>query len=270
MGEVLTPETIFELHRILTEGTLDDPDAAGRPQRPGEARVEVSYGDDEAGPIHVPPPAEQLPERLRALCAFANEPEDGERFVHPVLRAILVHFALAYNHPFLDGNGRTARILFFWMMRQRGYWLAEYLPISRLLRAAPGQYTRAFLETETDGNDVTYFLLQQLRVIERARDDLDRYLRRKTAEQRDGKRLLDSVEHLNGRQVVLLTHALKHPDHVYTFGGHAHSNRVTHETARADLGGLAEAGLLVRHRRGRSYEFEPAPQLPRRLKESGE
>jgi Fic family protein len=185
------------------------------------------------------------------------------------VRAILVHFWLAYDHPFVDGNGRTARILFFWVMRNRGYRLAEYLPISRLLRAAPARYTRAFLETESDDGDTTYFLLHQLGAIEQAIEDLDAYLARKTAEQRDVRRLLDDAEGLNGRQVVLLNHAIKHPAHSYTFAGHARSNRVTHETARADLGDLAKRGLLVRHRQGRSYVFEPSPDLLARLKESG-
>ena len=153
-------------------------------------------------------------------------------------------------------------------MRQRGYWFAEYLPISRLLREAPADYGRAFLHTETDGGDTTYFILHQLAVIERAIEDFDRYVARKAAEQRDVKRLLHDVEELNGRQLVLLTHALKHPEHAYTFGGHARSNKVTHETARADLGKLAERGLLIRRRRGRSYVFEPAPDLPKLLKES--
>lgn len=268
IGERLTPESVLELHRVITEGTLDDPAASGRLQLPSEERVAVFYRDEDRLPIHRPPPAELLPERLRMLCEFANESEDSPRFVPPVVRAIVVHFWLAYDHPFVDGNGRTARILFFWVMRNRGYWLAEYLPISRLLRAAPAKYTRAFLETETDQGDVTYFLLHQLGVIERAIEDLDVYLQRKTDELRGVRRMLDDVEGLNGRQVVLLTHAIKHPDHVYTFGGHARSHRVTHETARADLGGLAERGLLARRRRGRTYEFQPAPDLPRRLKES--
>ncbi len=202
------------------------------------------------------------------LCDFANQSEDAGPFVPPVVRAILVHFWLAYDHPFLDGNGRTARILFFWVMRNRGYELAEYLPISRLLRAAPAQYTRAFLETETDEGDTTYFLMHQLQVIDRAIGDLNAYLQRKRDELRDVRRMLDEVEGLNGRQIVLLTHAIKHPDHIYTLGGHALSHRVTHETARADLGGLVERGLLLRRRSGRSYEFRPVSDLPRRLKES--
>lgn len=268
MGSLLTPAGVLQLHRILTEGTLSDPETAGRLQQPGDERVAVFYRDDDEAPIHRPPAAELLPERLQLLCDFANEGEDGECFVPPVVRAILVHFWLAYDHPFVDGNGRTARLLFSWMMQTRGYWLEEYLSISRLLLDAPAQYTRAFLETETDGGDTTYFILHQLGVIERAIEDFDLYVERKVSEQRDLKRLLPDVEGINGRQLVLLTHALKHPDHAYTFAGHARSNRVTHETARSDLGALVESGFLIRSRRGRAYVFEPAPDLPQRLKES--
>lgn len=266
IGPTLSPEKVLELHRVLTEGAIDEPGAAGRLQRPGEERVKV-YDRDGGNVVYLPPPAEQLPRRLRLMCEFANGAEDGEPFVHPVLRAVLLHFWLAYDHPFLDGNGRTARVLFFWAMRERGYALAEYLPISRLIREAPGRYGRAFLQTETDGGDTTYFLLQQLDLIERAIGDFDRYIERKAADQRDVRRLLHEVDGINGRQLVLLTHALKHPDHSYTFGGHARSNKVTHETARADLGALAERGLLIRHRRGRAFEFEPAPDLPDRLRD---
>lgn len=113
-----------------------------------------------------------------------------------------------------------------------------------------------------------YFLLNQLRTIERAIGRFDRYVERKSTEQRAAKELLHDIEGINGRQLVLLTHALKHPDHTYTFSGHASSNRVTHETARGDLSRLAELGLLHRTRRGRTFVFEPAPDLPQRLKES--
>ena len=269
MGSELTPDAVLELHRIVTAGTLPDPDGAGRLQRPGEERVVVSYRDEERPPVHVPPPAAQLPARLAALCEFANEGDDGEPFVHPVIRAILLHFWLAYDHPFEDGNGRTARLLFFWLMHSRGYWLAEYLPISRLIRKAQGQYERAFLETETDGGDVTYFLVHQLGTIDRAIDDLHVYLQRKIAEQRNAERLLAGFEGLNGRQVALLGHALDHPEHLYTYGGHAASNRVTHETARADLADLAGRGLLARRPGGRPHTYEPPADLADRLKESG-
>ncbi len=267
MGKELRPESILELHRIVTEGTLNDPTAAGRLQRPGEPRVAV-FDRDDGDPVHVPPPAEQLPERMDLLCKFANE-DDGEPFVHPVLRAILLHFWIAFDHPFEDGNGRTARILFFWAMQSRGYWLAEYLPISRLIRGAPGQYGRAFMETETDGADTTYFLIHQLRVIEKAIADLHDYLERKVSEMRDVERLLQDNADLNGRQLALLIDAVRRPAAIYSFDSHATSHRVSHETARSDLRALADSEFLVSRRKGRKHVFEPAPDLPERLRESG-
>jgi Fic family protein len=266
MGDKLTPDSILELHRIVTEGTLKDPTAAGRLQRPGEPRVAV-FDRDGDDPVHIPPPAEQLPDRVNLLCKFANE-ADGHPFVHPVLRAILLHFWIAYDHPFEDGNGRTARILFFWAMQSRGYWLAEYLPISRLIRNAPAKYGRAFMEVESDGGDTTYFLIHQLQVIEKAIADLHVYLERKVTEVRDVERLLQDDASLNGRQLALLIDAVRRPTAIYSFDSHARSHRVSHETARSDLHALAKSGFLISRKKGRKRVFEAVRDLPERLRES--
>ncbi len=261
MGEQLAPESVLELHRTLTEGTLDDPTAAGRLQTSGEERITVVDALD-GSVIHTPPPADQLPARLRALCDFANKvEEESGGFIHPVVRAILLHFWLAYDHPFQDGNGRTARALFYWYMRTHGYRLAEYLSISRILREAPAQYSRAFLLTETDDGDTTYFLLHQLDTIKRAVEELHVYLDRKAHEIRDVERLLKGSDDLNHRQMALLGHALRHPDHSYTYRGHATDHRVTHETARNDLLELESRRLLVRRKAGRRYVFGAVPDL---------
>jgi Fic family protein len=267
MGKVLTPQSVLELHRIVTDGTLDDPSAAGRLQQPGEERVAVRDPNDNRR-IHTPPVAEQLPDRLRLLCDFANEDETSEQFVHPVIRAILLHFGLAYDHPFEDGNGRTARILFFWSMLSRGYWLVEYLSISRILRGAPAQYERAFLETETDEGDTTYFLIYQLKAIERAIAEMHAYLGRKAREIKEVEDLIHGGDGFNHRQLALLSNALRHPGRRYSFGEHAENHRVTHETARSDLTRLVERGLLERRKVGREYAFEAVADLAERLKES--
>jgi Fic family protein len=267
MGDRLTPEMVFELHHVLTEGTLDNPAAAGRLQMPTEERVAVVDARDDSV-VHVPPPAEQLPERLRAMCDFANLVEDdSDRFIHPVLKAILLHFWLAYDHPFEDGNGRTARALFYWSMRVQGYWLVEYLSISRILRKAPAQYGRSFVLTETDGGDTTYFIMYQLEVIERAVRELHSYLTRKVREVQDLDVLLGGAAELNHRQLALLSDAIRHPQGSYTYQSHAMSHRVTHETARADLSRLQEKGLLVKRKAGRRHTFVPAANLDEALRD---
>jgi Fic family protein len=265
MGEQLTPAAVLELHRILTEGTLDNPDAAGRLQRLDEDRVVVIDRTD-GSTLHVPPPAEQLPRRLQQLCDFANDADSTTSFIHPAVRAILLHFWLAHDRPFEDGNGRIARALFDWYMRTHNYWLVEYLSISRILRNAPGNYTRSFLHVETDDGDTTYFLLYHLAVIERAVDELHKYLQRKITEIRTVERMIKGSRDLNRRQLALLGDALRHPDRTYTFGGHASSHSVTHETARNDMTVLAERGLLERHRTGRRYYFVLPVDLSERLR----
>jgi Fic family protein len=265
IGERLSPALVLELHRILTEGTLDDPTAAGRLQSVEDERIAVVDGKD-GSILHTPPSAEQLPARLQALCDFANQGDDeSESFIHPVVRAILLHFWLAYDHPFEDGNGRTARALFYWYMRTRGYWLVEYLSISRILRKAPAQYSRAFLLTETDEGDTTYFLLHQLRIIERAVRELHIYLARKAGEVRDLERRLEGEADLNHRQLAVLGDALRHPNNIYTHQGHAAEHRVTHETARSDLLALYDRGLLQRRKVGRKHAFLAVPQLAQAL-----
>jgi Fic family protein len=257
----LTPDGILRLHAILTEGTLHNPEAAGRLQRPDEERVDVT--DPEGTVVHVPPPAEELPARLAEMCAFANG--DGfDGFIHPVVRAILLHLWLAYDHPFEDGNGRTARALFYREMLAQGYWLFEYVTISRLLVRAPAQYARAFLYTETDEFDATYFVLHQLQVIRRAVEELMVYLQRKMAQTRETIQLLKRAD-LNHRQVALLTHALRHPDAFYTIQSHATSHGVVHQSARTDLLNLVGRGLLERQVVGRRFIFRPAEDLARKL-----
>jgi Fic family protein len=263
-GRKLTPELIYELHRILTEGTLDNPDAAGRLQIPDEERVAVIDSGD-GRTLHVPPPAEQLPNRLQALCDFANE-DDAKQFIHPVIRAIILHFWLAYDHPFEDGNGRTARALFYWYMRKRRYWLVEYLSISRILRNAPAKYGKSFLLTETDENDLTYFVDYQLVVIKRAIEELYAYLTRKTREMSAVERLLKRSQLFNHRQLALLGYALRHPEDVFTFRTHAESHGVTHETARNDLLPLVEMGLLHRTTSRGRHIFSSQPDLASQLK----
>lgn len=266
--EPFTPERILELHRIVTEGTLDQPDAAGRFRRADE-RISVMDATQTVV-LHTPPDAASLPERLERLCAFANQAHHDEPFVHPVIRAILIHFMLGYDHPFVDGNGRTARALFYWSVARSGYWLMEYLSISRLLMRAPAQYGRAYLYTETDDNDATYFIIYHLDVIQKAIEALHDYLKRKMHEQRSAESLLREArglsDQLNHRQVAVLSHALRHPGHGYTVNSHKHSHRITTQTARTDLLKLAELGLLDQRKRGRAFVFYALSDLAERLR----
>lgn len=258
----LTPGDILELHRLVTHDTLKDPQDAGRFQQPDDERVLV-IGDD-SKVLHRPPPADELPERMELLCAFANGELDTG-FLHPVVRAILIHFWMGHDHPFVDGNGRTARALFYWSMLRSGYWLAPYISISATLRKAQGQYVKSYLKTETDNNDTTYFVIDQLVVIEQATKGLKDYLARKTAEIAETKELVRNVSGLNNRQIAAINDALNDPYRSFTIQGQAELHRVVYQSARTDLLSLEDMGLFTKSRVGNKFEFHAATDLQGRL-----
>lgn len=260
----LTPELVLEMHRMISRGTLQDPAKEGV-LRASDDQVRVE--DDSTGEIvHVPPKAGELPARLQALCDFANEPK-MEGYLHPVIRSIILHFWLAYDHPFVDGNGRTARAVFYWSMLRHGFWLFEFVSISQQILQSPRKYYRAFLHTESDGNDLNYFILHQLEVVRQSIDKLHEYIRRKSDELAEMRSLLDNRSGFNHRQLVLLRHALKHPTATFTVASHQRSHNVVPQTARTDLEVLVELALLKKAKVGKGFLYAPVAGLPDRLRE---
>ena len=263
--EPLSPELIREIHRRVTTGTLDDPADAGRIQRPGEERVRIYGTQDQDQILHVPPPAEELPGRMETLCAFANSgSKDDGPYMPPLLRAITLHFMMGHDHYFADGNGRTSRAIFYWSMLHQGFFLTEFLSISRLLAHAPAQYARSFLLTEDDDGDLTYFYLEQARIITRAIDELEAYLARKTAELQGANHLLRNLS-LNHRQIALIERFLRDPGSSTTVMAHQTNHDVAIQTARTDLQDLERRGYLESTKQGRRVVWFPVPDLAHRL-----
>jgi Fic family protein len=261
--EDITTDLLCEIHRMVTDGTLDNQSAAGRFRRPDE-NIVVADNFDQV--FHVPPPANELETRIDELCKFANC-ETPVGFVHPMLRSMILHFWLAYDHPFVDGNGRTARELFYWSMLKQGYWLVKYITISKIIHKAPAHYGRAFLYTETDGNDLTYFLLYHANVIRRAIDELYSYIDRHSEQLADAQRHLQGFTLLNQRQRDLISHALRHPGQAYSIEAHRVSHNVVYETARTDLLDLAKRELVHKRKKGKAWVFTPAVDLAEKLRQ---
>jgi Fic family protein len=264
--ELLTPDLVLAIHTEMMQDTIEDKDL-GRLQTLDDERVNVISNNTQTV-VHEPPPADQLPGRLQVMCNFANGKGETE-FFHPVIRAIVLHLWLAYDHPFEDGNGRTARALFYWSMLNSGYWIFEFISISSILRSASSQYARAYLFTETDENDATYFIVHQLQVINKALQALERYLEKKTREIRQAENLLQGIDGLNYRQLALLSHALRKPHADFTINSHKVSHRVAYGTARADLLSLVELGLLEQRTIGNAMHFTAGAALLNLLANAG-
>lgn len=252
--EAFSVEQILALHRMVTKDTLNEPEMEGNFRRPeDEVRVEDSRTGDI---VHMPPAVEELPARLQKLCDFANQGD--EDYTHPAIRASIIHFWLAYDHPFIDGNGRTARALFYWYMLKSGYSQYEYISISSEILKHPKRYYQSFVDTEEDELDLNYFIFNQLRTIKSAIESLGQYIAKKSREHENKLEELSSLRELNIRQKAIYAELLKKPELELGVSYVARQYHTARQTARTDLQLLAALGLVTVEKRGKSFVYQLA------------
>lgn len=251
-NQPLNMSMFTDIHRVLTENTLP-PEDVGRLRTNAD---DTTVADATTGVIyHVPPSEEFLRQELPRLIQYANDEIDERQFIHPVIKAIFLHFWVGYLHPFIDGNGRMARIIFYWYVIRKGYWAFVYLPISRIIKASPAQYRDAYVYTEQDDNDLTYFLDYNIRKLAQAKRVFEAYAKRKIEENRRMTRLAREEYGFNDRQIQLLRHLYKNPDAATSIKTHARVYNISIVTARKDLEALEEAGFLLSRKIGRDRPF---------------
>ncbi|WP_332448973.1 Fic family protein [Methanoculleus sp.] len=247
--ENLTPELILEIHKTITWDTLEDPGDEGRFRDNNEIRVFDMRGNV----LHTPPDFALIEGLIKKLCDFANN--DGGQFIHPVIKGIILHFLIGYIHPFNDGNGRTARSVFYWYMLRRDYWLFKYMAVSRAIKDTQGQYNLAYQYTESDENDLTYFIRYNLVAVKTAVDNIQKYIEKKQSESKQALIILRQSEGLSLRQAEIIKSLIKKPDKPITIKEIVETYRVAYGTARSDLFHLEELGYLAKQKSGREYIF---------------
>lgn len=236
----LTVELLQHVHRLMTEKTLDNPEDAGRFRTNDEVVVENGITHEV---VHRPPSYTELPSFVKDLCKFFNE-EKPKVFIHPIIRGIIIHFMIAYMHPFVDGNGRTARALFYWYMLKQKYWLMEYLSISRVIGKTKRSYEKSFQYTEADNNDIGYFVAYNLRVLDLSFKQLQGYLKRKQEEKKAANTFLQLGD-INDRQAQIIKMFVDNPKEVITVKDIQSKFFISATTAKGDIMGLVDRGLLI-------------------------
>ena len=236
----LTEELLLTIHRLMTEKTLDNPEDAGRFRTNDKVVVaDMVEGDI----IYTPPSFQEIPEFVESLCNFFNN-DYPRTFIHPIIRGIIVHFMLAFMHPFVDGNGRTARALFYWYMLKEGYKLTEYMSISRVIAKSKANYEKAFRYVENDGNDVGYFVAYNLGALEKSFQQLRDYIQRKQREKRAASSFM-MAGNINQRQALILQQLKEEPDTIFTVKDVQEQFSVSSMTARKDLADLVRQNYMT-------------------------
>lgn len=235
--EPLSKELLLEIHRQISDKTLEKPSDEGKFRDTNDIVISNNITGEVA---HYPPDFTEIEQIVCLLCTFTNNEDE---FIHPIIKAIIIHFLISFLHPFVDGNGRTARSLFYWYMLKKGYWLTEFLSISRIIYSSKNQYEKAFLYTEHDGYDLGYFINYNLTVLNKAFLDLKKYLERKSKERLSSLELRQFVG-INERQAHIIQIAMKHPTTIFISKDLQIELGVSVKTIRSDLEGLVKIGLL--------------------------
>jgi len=235
----LTPELLQHVHRLMTEKTLSNDEDAGRFRANDEMVVADGITNEV---VHRPPSYKDIEPFVADLCRFFND-EEQAGFIHPLIRGIVIHFMVAYVHPFVDGNGRTARALFYWYLLRRGYWLTQYLSVSRMIARSKKSYEKSFLYTEVDDNDMGYFVAYNMRVLQQSFNELQTYIRRKQNERLAANTYLQ-LGGINERQAQIIQLFADNPKAVVTIKELQNKFLVTPTTAKADITGLINRGLV--------------------------
>lgn len=247
----LSQEVLFELHRLITKDTLDQ-DKQGRFRKDSD---NITVNDQLEYIYYIPPKEAFIDQEINRLIRFANN-ENGGGFMHPIIKAIFLHFWVGILHPFYDGNGRLARTIFYWYLLKEGYWAMQYLPISLVIKEAPIKYGMAYIYSEQDGYDLTYFYDFHMGKLMQALENFKAYLERKIEENKNIQNLFHINYALNSRQIQALHYLLAQGEGSYVNpSSYEALCGISRTTAIADLKAIERMKLVESKKIGKYVRY---------------
>ena len=251
------PDDVREIHKRLVEGVR------GGSAAPGEYRHVQNYVVNSAAGavVYTPPPAHDVPVLMRELVEWLNAPGG----VHPVLAGGAAQFQLVHIHPFLDGNGRTSRLLSTLCLYRAGYDFKRLFTISEYYDRDRAAFYRAIQGVRERSMDLTGWLEFFAEGLATQLDEMkargERTIRRDVLVRQHG---------LSDRQALALGHAIEH-ERLAIQDFEALCPGANRRTLQRDLKAMVEKGLLVergagptdptRHYRLAEAVLEPGKEL---------
>jgi Fic family protein len=247
-GAPISEGLIREIHKRLVEGVR------GGRAMPGEWRTTQNYvANSRTGEvIYTPPPPTEVPLLMRELVEWLR----GEETIHPVLVAGIGQFQLVHIHPFIDGNGRTSRLLSTLCLYRAGYDFKRLFTISEYYDRDRAAFYKALQDVRTASMDLTGWLEFFVTGLATQLQEV-----RTKGEQAIRADVLASEKGLNERQ-ALLVGALQERGSLSVADAEQLLADVARRTVQRDLKRLAEVGLVTEVGRGgtdpnRAYRWSP-------------
>lgn len=234
----LSKEVALKIHEIVTTNTLEGDDV----NFCGKFRNDtVSVGS------HTGVNWKQVESAFDEVIDLTT---NNPRYLHPLLRGIIIHYFTAYIHPFFDGNGRTARTLFYFKAIKNNLKFVELLSVSANLKELGKKYEKSFDLVKQNDLDISYFvdfcldsLLQSLKKVEHKVNYLI-----------DVSKIQKKLQ-LTNNQISLLQRMALHKYKAITIDEYALQIGKSREISRRELKKLVEIKLLYERKIGKKFFY---------------
>lgn len=151
-GNSIHEKDMLKMHRMVTKNTLANPDDCGVFRK-----RYVIVGNRLTGEIHFRPPRnEEVPGLVKDLVKWINSNDAKE--LDPIIEAGIVHYEFVRIHPFVDGNGRTARVLAAWILYKRGFDTKQFFCLDDYYDSDRPAYYKTLQSVNQSTLDLTRWL----------------------------------------------------------------------------------------------------------------
>jgi len=189
--------------------------------------------------VYTPPPAADVTALMRELVEWLRD----EQGIHPVLMAGVAQFRLVHTHPFVDGNGRTSRLLSTLCRYRAGYDFKRLFTISEYYDRDRAAFYAALQRVREAGMDLTGWLEFFIAGLSTQLQEV-----KAKGEQAIRANVIAAAKKLNGRQTSLVTAFLERASLSLADCEKLFPD-VARRTLQRDLKRLADAGHSRRRRR---------------------
>ncbi|MCB9073749.1 MAG: Fic family protein [Bdellovibrionaceae bacterium] len=240
----VSKEVIESIHQIVTRNTLEGDNA----NFSGRFRTDTVHVRSSRNEIkHEGIPFKQIENTLNEVFQLTAE---NPRYFPTVIRGILLHYFIAYIHPFFDGNGRTARALFYFKAMRNNLHFVELLSVSAYLKNHGKQYEKSFEKVVGNELDITYFIDFNLDALLKAVQEVERKVTYLMS-------LTQIKDHLpiSDNQIGLLQRLALNKFRKISIEEYASQINKSREIARQELKQLQELGFLQEEKSGKKFVY---------------
>lgn len=234
--QLITADTLNTLHRLTTIKLIDDSYLGSFRDKQVIVRSAAS-----GGVVFRPPVSVEIPYLVDDLFGWLHNP--ATQNTHAIFQAAITHYQLVYIHPYIEGNGRTARAFATLLLYTLGYDFKRFFSLEKYFDSDVEAYYQALLSVQqAENTDLTYWLEYFCYGLAVEIDKIQTQVLKLSKDLKLKKQLGRQVA-LSERQILLLE-LFQQQDHISSDDAQAVLPHVSVDTILRDLKDLINKGVI--------------------------